>query len=138
MRSFRNLVLNLTVSVLFLGTTSVFAKDISSKDDDFLRKCQIQGAQQAWGADARFKKAPMLFKFVARSVLEKWFYDDQIPNDGIYIADDMDPADLLIYQNRASDGWVQADQWVAQGQEYPGYSYLVALFYYQCKDAGTP
>lgn len=103
-------------------------------EDARLRMCMNKGAQQAWGAEARFDGAPLIFKFVPRDVLQKMFYEDKIPNDGVYLADDMEQADQDIYEERATDGWNRADLWVKEGQEAPGYSRLLAIFYFECKE----
>lgn len=100
-----------------------------------IQQCLQVGAQQSWGAYARYEGAPLVLKYVELEVLKKMFMEDRIPNDGIYFAKDQDPTDSRLREQRATYGWKKADLWIAQGQtENPGRTYLTAFFYDQCKN----
>src|SRR5262245_33643384 len=105
-----------------------------------MRYCQTVGVRAAWGAQARFLGAPATFKYIAEAPLKNMFWGDvaDLPTDGIYVLDELNPQQRRHYEEAALRGWKQADNWVREGRARPEYEVLAALFYNECKEAVTP
>ncbi|HTT40693.1 MAG TPA: hypothetical protein VMH32_23800 [Burkholderiales bacterium] len=104
-----------------------------------MRYCQTVGVRAAWGAQARFLGAPSTFKYIGRDPLKRMFMGEatDIPNDAIYVLDEMNLDQRREYEETAFYGWKQADKWVREGRERPEYEVLAAVFYDGCKKALT-
>jgi len=100
-----------------------------------MRYCQTEAVRAAWGAQARFLGAPATFKYIGRAPLKKMFMGEvaEIPNDAIYVLDEMNLDQRREYEESAFFGWKQADRWVSEGRERPEYEVLTAVFYDGCK-----
>jgi hypothetical protein len=104
-----------------------------------MRYCQTVGVRAAWGAQARFLGAPARFKYIAQAPLRQMFMGEatDIPNDAIYVLDEMNLQERQEYEESAFSGWKQADAWMREGRERPEYEVLAALFYNGCKQSLT-
>ena len=102
-----------------------------------LRYCLTFSVRAAWGAQARFKGAPPAFKYVVRATVHEYFMSDNAPADGIYIAEDLDAADRLAYEEVAIFGWNRMDAWLkAQPDtQEPEWAALPALFFQICQES---
>lgn len=101
-----------------------------------MRYCQTVGVRAAWGAQARFLGAAATFKYIQEAPLKKMFMGSvaDIPNDAIYVLEDMNLEERRQYEEVAFHGWKQADKWVKDGKERPEFEVLVAIFYNDCKN----
>ena len=128
-------------AAIFYGVTGVALahdSDPQTEPDPALaamRYCQTVGIRAAWGAQARFLGAPAQFKYIAQAPLKQMFMGETsgIPNDAIYVLEDMDLQQRQQYEEAAFYGWKQADAWVRDGRERPDYETLAAVFYNGCK-----
>jgi hypothetical protein len=104
-----------------------------------MRYCQMVGVRTAWGAQARFLGAPARFKYIAQAPLKRMFMGEasDIPNDAIYVLEDMNLEERQHYEEAAFSGWKQADVWMREGRERPAYEVLAAVFYQGCKQSLT-
>ena len=123
---------------------SALAHDVDPAMDETpalaaMRYCQTVGVRAAWGAQARFLGAPGTFKYIAQAPLKKMFMGAvaDIPNDAIYVLEEMNLDQRREYEETAFYGWKQADKWVREGRERPEYEVLAAVFYDGCKKALT-
>ena len=104
-----------------------------------LRYCLMFSVRAAWGAQARFKGAPSAFKYVARGTVREYFMSDNAPADGIYIAEDLDLAERLAYEEVAGFGWNRMDAWlkVQPDTQEPEWAALPAVFFQICQESST-
>jgi hypothetical protein len=100
-----------------------------------MRYCLTVGVRAAWGAQARFLGAPATFKYIPEKPLQKMFMGDpnEIPNDAIYVLDELNLDQRRSYEESAFYGWKQADKWIRDGRERQDYEVLSAIFYQGCK-----
>lgn len=104
--------------------------------EQILLNCQRQGIREAWGAQARFKGAPMLIKFVDLGVLHEWFVHESAPNDAIYIADMLSLDQQGAHIIAAFAGWKRMDAILTAwpNAEKPDWVQLPIAFYHICID----
>jgi hypothetical protein len=131
------------VALLALSCTA-FADDSEPQveptpDVAAMRYCMTVGVRAAWGAQARFLGAPANFKYIGEAPLKKMFYGDtsEIPNDAIYVLDELNLDQRRTYEETAFFGWKQADRWLREGRVRQDYEVLAAVFYQGCKDSLT-
>mgnify|MGYP001224175095 CR=1 FL=1 len=108
--------------------------------DAALYQCFVHGARAAWGADARFHSAPLVFKYVSTETVKAYMFGRtvtgdkiEVPTDGIYISEDLDLTGRKEYEQSALYGWKQADVWIKAGKSAIDRSVLLSIFADDCK-----
>lgn len=99
--------------------------------------CWIRGAQQAWGALARYNGAPKKAVLDDEATL-KPIFDSSVatglaPSDGIHVLNNLTAQDSARYIANAYFGWGTAGLMIEDGVKNPGYHVLVARFADFCK-----
>lgn len=96
--------------------------------------CGTHAVRAAWGAEARFKDAPAMMKYVSMEKVEVYFYKHSAPNDGIYVADSMSSMERKEYERSALYGWNEADFMIKHDKKAKyRHTYFVAYFLNECR-----
>ena len=100
------------------------------------RHCMTMAVRQTWGAEARLRGSPDTAQFAPLFRIKRMFEGDEpTPNDGIYIAEELDGDARLEYWIMARMGWGAAKDWrrIFSRETVPSHDQMVARFYSWCR-----
>ena len=98
-------------------------------------ECGTYAVRAAWGAEARLRSAPLVFQYRPMELIKRYAMGElPFPNDGIYIAQELDDEERVAYEDVAQTGWLVAANWrdIFRRKSVPTHEWVVAYFMEHC------
>ena len=102
--------------------------------------CGTLAVRETWGAEARLRGSPDTIQLAPLWRIKRMADGDEpVPNDGIYVAEELGEQERLEYWNTARLGWERSKDWrnIYIHQTVPNHEEMVARFYFECMN-GQP